>query len=440
MFTKKDLSRLIVPLIIEQLLAVTIGLADTLMVSSVGEAAVSGVSTVDTINILLINIFSALATGGSIVAAQHLGKDDTENAGMVAKQLIYAVAAISVVVMGICLLMGTPLLHGIFGNLEPSVMETCRVYFFWSALSYPFIAIYNAGAALFRSMGNSKVSMFTSLVMNIINVSGNAIFIFVFQWGVAGAAIASLISRCIGSIIVIVLLKNQENRIHIEDLLRFEWHPHTIKQILGLGIPNGLENGMFQIGKILVQGLVASFGTAAIAANAVANSVGTCSSIPGSAIGLALITVVGQCVGAGDYAAAKRYTFKLVGIAFALIMTINVCLYFSTPFLTGLYGLPPQTTQLAQQLLYSYFALCVFWPFAFPLPNGLRAAGDVKFTMAVSIFSMWVFRVGFSYLLGRYFGLGVLGVWIGMYIDWIFRGIAFVLRLAGSRWHNKAVV
>lgn len=441
MFTRKDLTRLIVPLIIEQLLAVTIGLADTLMVSSVGEAAVSGVSTVDTINILLINIFSALATGGAIVASQYLGREDNESASVVAKQLTYTVALISLAVMAVCLAAGGPLLHLIFGSVETAVMDNCKTYFFWSALSYPFIAVYNGGAALFRAMGNSKVSMFTSLLMNVINVSGNALLIYGFGMEVAGAAIASLVSRLVGAVLIIMLLKNPHCRIHIEELTQWEFHPQMVKNILGVGIPNGMENGMFQIGKILVQGLVASFGTMAIAANAVANSIATFTNIPGAAIGLAMITVVGQCVGAEDYAAARRYILRLLGVVYLSMGVINVLLFFLLPTLVGFFDLSAQTTVLAEELLRGFLLACiVFWPSSFTLPSGLRAAGDVKYTMLVSIFSMWIFRVGLSYILSRGMNMGVAGVWLAMYADWVFRCGAFILRFVSNRWQNKSVI
>ena len=441
MFTKKDLVRLIIPLIIEQLLAVTIGLADTLMVSSVGEAAVSGVSTVDTINILLINIFSALATGGAIVASQYLGREDDSSACIVAKQLVYTVFAIAVAVAAVCVLAGGPLLVLIFGAVEPAVMNNCKIYFFWSALSYPFIAVYNGGAALFRAMGNSKISMFTSLLMNIINVCGNALLIYGFALGVAGAAIASLVSRLIGAILIITLLRNPHCRIRIESLTSWEFHPGMVSRILRVGVPNGMENGMFQIGKILVQGLVASFGTTAIAANAVANSIATFTNIPGVAIGLALITVVGQCVGAEDYTAARKYILKLLGVVYLSMGATCAVIYLLLPTLVGFFDLSPQTTALAQELMRVFLLACIFfWPSSFTLPNGLRAAGDVRFTMLASVFSMWIFRVGLSYILGRGMGLGVSGVWLAMYADWVFRSAAFFFRFLQGGWKNRSLV
>ncbi|MEG1778419.1 MAG: MATE family efflux transporter, partial [Angelakisella sp.] len=286
MFSGRDLTKLIIPLIIEQTLAVTIGMADTVMVTTVGEAAVSGISIVDTINILLINIFSALATGGAIVVAQYLGREDRENAKLASAQLILSTTFISLVITALCLLGRNQLLDAIYGNVDAAVMVNARTYFFWSALSYPFLAIYNGGAALFRSMGNSRVSMFCSLLMNIINIGGNAYLIFVMGWGVAGAAIASLVSRAVAALLVMALLRGKSCPLRIDSLRELRPHLAMIKNIMKRGIPNSVENSMFQIGKILVQGVVVTFGTVSLAANAVANSIGAFPNIAGGAVGL----------------------------------------------------------------------------------------------------------------------------------------------------------
>lgn len=441
MFTRKDIVRLIIPLIIEQILAVTIGMADTIMVSSAGEAAVSGISLVDTLNILLINIFSALATGGAVVASQYLGKKDAQSACMAAKQLVLTIALLSSVIMVIVLIFNTPLIRLIFGSIEADVMRNAQIYFYLSAVSYPFLAVYNAGAALFRSMNNSKISMFTSLIMNIVNISGNAILIFGFHLDVMGAGIATLASRILGAVIMVRLLHHQDNPIHITSLFRWEYHPQMVKNILHIGVPNGLENGMFQIGKILVQSLVASFGTMAIAANAVANNFASIEVLPGSAIGLAMITIVGQCAGAGDYEQAKRYTIKLMAVTHIAMAALNGLVLLLVSPLIGFYSLTPDTAQLAQQLLIYHSICCIFiWPSSFTLPNALRAANDVKYTMTISIISMWVFRIAMSYVLALGFGLGVLGVWIAMTIDWLFRAILFIWRFFNGKWKNRQLV
>ncbi len=441
MFSRKDLYKLIFPLIIEQLLAVTIGMADTVMVANVGEAAVSGISLVDSINILLINIFSALATGGAIIASQYIGREEPHNACTAAKQLLYATTSLSLVIMLPCLIFQKPFLGAVFGNIDPLVMRNANTYFLLSALSYPFLAVYNSGAALFRAMGNSKVSMFTSLLMNLINIFGNALLIYGFNAGVAGAGIASLVSRAAGAVIMVILLQNQKNLIHIENILKFELKPQMIQNILRIGVPNGMENGMFQIGKILVQSLIASLGTTAIAANAVCNNIATIAQIPGSAIGLGMVTVVGQCVGARNYPDAKRYTLKLTGVAYLSMGILNILVLICVNPLVGVFNLSAEGLAMARNITILQCIACILlWPSSFTLPNGLRAANDVKFTMIVSMFSMWVFRVGFSYLLVQGLQMGLMGVWIAMYIDWMFRIACFVTRLLQGKWMNKQII
>lgn len=441
LFTKKDLMRLVVPLVIEQILAATIGIADTVMVAAVGEAAVSGVSLVDTMNLLLINIFAALATGGAIVVAQYLGQENDEKAKVAAKQLLLVTTILSVFLMTLCLVGQRAILNGLFRSAEAAVMQNALIYFAISALSYPFISIYNACAALFRAQGNAKVSMAASLVMNILNISGNMLFIFVFKMGVAGAGLASLIARALGALFLLVLLHHDNNRVGIDDLRHWHFEPKIIKSILRIGVPNGLENGIFQIGKIMMQGLTASFGTAAIAANAMGNSIMTVANIPGNAIGLALITVVGQCIGAGRHDEAKKYMIKLTGVAYLTIGALTACILIFLRPLVDAFGLSKLAADTACQLcIVAGIGNFIFWPASFTLPNGLRAANDVRYTMFVAVFSMWVFRVALSYVIAQGMGMGVVGIWVAMVIDWIFRSSMFVWRLFNGKWRNHRLI
>ena len=439
LFSSAALRKLIVPLVVEQFLAMTIGMADTIMVTSVGEHAVSGVSLVDNISTLLINVFSALATGGAVVAAQYLGSRDEENACSAAKQLFYAIGALSAATMAVCLLFREPILRLVFGQLEDNVMKAAMTYFLLTAISYPLLAIYNAGAALFRAMGNSKVSMLASLLMNIVNIGLNAILIYGADIGVAGAGFGTLFSRLAGAVLMTWLICQHGHRIHIDHLLHFEFRGQLVKKILRIGVPNGLENGMFQIGKLLVLGLVTPLGTSATAANAIANSVAGVVNVPGNAISLSLITVVGQCMGAGDSKQAVRYTRKLMTIVYLAMGSLSVLLFFFATPVVGLFGLTPGAAVMAIQVLRwcAVFDL-IFWPMSFSLPNALRASGDAKFTMIVSMFSMWIFRIGFSYLLVPQIGL--LGVWVAMFIDWIVRAVVFLNRFLSGRWKTKTVI
>ncbi len=435
LFTNKAIYQLIIPLIIEQILAVTVGMADVMMISVAGEAAVSGVSLVDMINVLIINIFAALATGGAVVSAQFIGKKDRKQACLSAYQLLIITIIISIIVMTIILLWKRPILKLLFGEIETEVMENAIIYLNITAISYPFLAIYNSCSALFRSMGNSKVSMMLSFLMNIINIGGNAFFIFLLHLGIAGVAIPSLIARLLASIIILYLICNPKNQIYIKPQLKVQLNREMIKKILHIGIPNGLENGLFQLGRVLVVGIIAGFGTVQIAANAVANNIDSMGCIPGQAISLAMITVVGQCVGAQDYTQAEYYTKKLMKISYAFTSSINAIILCILPLLLAIYHLSDDTLQLAKILIWIHCGCAIFlWPASFTLPNALRAANDVKFTMICSIASMWIFRIVNSYILGKIWGMGAIGVWIGMILDWIFRIICFIWRYCSGKW------
>lgn len=438
LFSNQDLKKLIIPLVIEQVLAITVGLADSLMVASAGEAAVSAVSLVDTVFVLLINLFAALATGGAVICGQYIGRHHPEASCRVANQLVLFTGGASVIIMGMTYAGRNFILHTVFGSITSEVMKNCEIYLLIVAGSIPFIALYNAGAAIFRSMGDSKTAMYMAIVMNGINIAGNAILIYGFRMGVAGAAIPTLISRAVGAVMILRMLTSQEKQVHLVIPFQFRFDRHLLKQILGIGIPNGLENSMFQLGKILVLSIASGFGTAAIAANAVSNSIAMFQVLPGSAIGLAVLTVAAQCVGAGDYGQVRYYTKKLIRIVYVAKVLINVLVLAVLPFLIELYHLSPEAAGYTRNIIW-YHAACVvtIWPLSFTLPNTLRAAGDVKFPMVLSILSMWIFRIGFSWLLGVKFGWGIFGIWVAMTIDWLFRAVCFSVRYAGGKWEKS---
>ena len=441
LFSKADLKRLIIPLLLEQLLAVTIGMMDTVMVSSCGEAAVSGVSLVDSINVLLINVFSALATGGAVVAAQYLGKQERHNAGVVAKQLFYVTLACALVIMAVCLAFHKGLLAALFGSIEADVMRNAEIYFLISALSYPFLAMYNASAALLRSMGNAKASLYASMITNVVNVAGNALLIYGFNMGVAGAAIATLISRAMGAIMTQLMLRKPDCIIPYPVLHRFEWRADMVKKILSIGVPNGLENGMFQLGKLLLVRMVSTFGTVSIAANAVGNTMASVQILPGMAIGLAMTTVVGQCVGAKAYDQARYYVRRMMILSYLCIGVLNVAILLLSELIVIPFNLSAETADLAKHIIILHGAGSIFfWPVAFVLPNALRAAGDARFTMIVSSVSMVVFRIALGYFMGMALHIGVLGVWYAMQIDWLCRIACFVLRYRSGKWESKRLV
>lgn len=441
LFDNKTIVTLIIPLIIEQLLAVLVGMADSIMIASVGEAAVSGVSLVDNIMVLLINLFGALATGGAVVAGQYLGQNREKEADRAANQLVWFVTICAVGITILVYLGKNLILHGVFGEIAPDVMEYANVYLMIVAASIPFIALYNGGAAIFRTMGNSKVTMQVSLIMNAINVIGNAILIYGFHCGAEGVAIPTLLSRIVAAVLIVVLLVNPKHTLHLEKTLRYRFDWGVIKKILGIGIPNGLESSMFQLGKILVLSLVSTFGTYAIAANAVSNAIALFQILPGMAISLAVTTVISRCVGAGDYEQVSYYTKKLNIITYVCMGITNAIIYFALPLIMTAYNLTPKTAMVTEQILiFHSFGCMIFWPIAFTLPATLRAAGDAKMSMIISIVSMWVFRIGFSYILGKYCEMGVFGVWVAMIIDWVFRSICFVVRYVRGKWKNIRAV
>lgn len=443
-FNRKYLIALVLPLIVEQILAVSVGMADMIMVSGAGETAVSGVSLVNTISNLLIYVFSALATGGAVVAAQALGGRKKETAKIVANQLVLVCLITSVVIAAVCVIFDRNILNLIYGKVESAVMKQAVTYFFITAFSFPFIALYYAATALFRSMGKTKISMYVSATMNLINIALNAVFVFGCGMGIAGVGMATLISRIFAGIIVIFVLRNEKYDIHIDRHLRLGYHPEMIGKILRIGIPSGIDNGMFQIGKLFTQSLITSYGTAAIAANATASTIELLATIPAAAMGLALTTIVGQCVGAGDYASVKSYSFRLMKWAYGMIVVLNIVIIFLTPTIAGWYNLSAEGDYLARLLIWYHSICCmILWPAAWTLPSILRAAGDVKFVMVSSIIIMWVFRIGLAYIIGGWMepmGLGVLGVWIAMTIDWLARAVVNLIRLKSGKWQKQAVV
>ncbi len=442
LFTRQALVALLLPLIAEQALSVTIGLADTLMVSSVGEAAVSGVSLVDSFNTLMIQVMSALATGGAVVTSQYIGHREPKNAKAAAAQILFVLASFSLVVAAVVVVGRHAILRGIFGSIDADVMRYAETYFLLSALSYPFIGLYNAGAALFRAQGNSKISMLSSLVMNVINIGGNAVLIYGFGMGVLGAALASLVSRAVSCLEVLWLLQRPGCALRVDGLRALAPDGGLIRRILRVGIPAGIENGMFQIGKLSVSSLTSTLGTAAIAANAVANTTTTFLNIPANAVGMAALTVVGQCLGAGEKEQAVYYSRRLLLTAYCGAWVMNLSAFlFANRFAISLFTLSPEAQTMALQVMVWFnFVSLFFWPSSFTLPNILRAAGDARFTMAVSILSMWVFRVGFCYVMVLGFHGRLLSIWMGMFLDWVFRSLCFFVRFARGRWMEQSVI
>lgn len=441
MFTNRALKNLIIPLVVEQILVMLVGMVDTMMVSHAGEAAISGVALVDMIDYLIITIFSAIAAGGAVIVAQYLGSHQKEQGNTSAGQLMTISFVLSTAVMAVCLVFHKEILRLLFGKIEADVMEACVTYFVITAFSFPFLGIYNASAALFRSMQKTNVTMYISALMNVINIAGNAIGIFVLEAGVAGVAVPTLISRAVAAVLMTALLFRKQYEVHLTFRGIFSLKKEVIKSILRIAIPNGLENGCFALGRVLVTGIVALFGTAQIAANGVANSIDQIAVIVVNAINLAMITVVGQCIGAGEIEQSKQYTKKLMKISYIATAILGIGICISLPLILQFYELSAEAYRYSCILIVVHNMLAILLhPTSFNLANSLRAAGDVRFTMVVGIGSMLLFRLGSGILFGVVLHLGVIGVWMAMGMDWLVRSIAFTLRYRSGKWETMNVI
>lgn len=438
-FSKQDLRRLIVPLVIEQLLAITVGLFDSVMVSQVGEAAISAVSLVDTVNVLLVNAFAALATGGAAIVGQYLGRREPEKAGHSGAQLLLFMGEVSLLITLLFYLGRSFVLGTVFGQVEPDVAAYANTYYLIVESSTPFLAIYSAGAALFRVMGNSRISMWVSLGMNAVNAAGNAILIFGFRMGVEGVAIPTVVSRLAAAAVMLFLLRRPGLPVQI-DRFTLRHDGYVVRNILRFGVPNGLESSMFQLGKILLLSTVSMLGTASVAANAIGNNLASFQCVAGNALGLAIVTVVSRCIGAGSYEKARLYTKKLMKTTYLYMAALIAVTLVSLPLLLQLYNVSDEAAGYARQIVWMHGIMgALIWPLAFTLPQALRAAGDTRFTMAVSTVSMWTMRVGFGILLGRHLGFGVIGIWMAMFIDWALRIAFFLPRFLGHKWETMGL-
>lgn len=440
-FSNQDLKAMIIPLFLEQLLVMLVGMADTLIVSYAGEDAVSGVSLVNQFNTIFIYLFTALASGGAIVISQYIGRKAKDDAGESASQLLLFSAIFSSIVMGIVLIGNEWILRLMFGKVEASVMRACITYLRISAYSYPALAVYNSGAAVYRSLGKTNMTMYLSVLSNIINVIGNMIGMFVLNAGVAGVAYPSLIARTFSAVAITALCFQKKNKVFYQKKWIFQWNGNSMKQILNIAVPNGLENGIFQFVKVALSSIAAFFGTYQIAANGVAQSIWSLAALVGAAMGPVFITVIGQCMGNRDIKAADDYFKKLARITLLLSLVWNLFVFLLTPFLLKFYALESETKRLViwLVLIHNVFNAVAF-PFSGAFSNGLRAAGDVKFTMYVSIGSTIAGRLLLSYLLGIVFQMGVIGIAVAMVCDWMVRAVIFLWRQKSGKWKNFYVI
>lgn len=440
-FTNNDLWLLFVPLVIEQGLEYIVGLADSIMVAKVGEAAVSGVSLVDSVMALFISIFSALATGGGVVIGQYLGSKNYDKAKSSVNQFAKFTLYFSIVIMLLIYLLKSFVLNSLFGKISLDVKEAANIYFMIVTLSIPFLAMYNCGAAVFRTMGNSKLPMKIMLYMNILNVIGNAILVFGFKMGVAGVAIPTLISRIGAAFIVLILARNKENQLYIIGFFKEKFNLNMVKRILSIGLPFGIENGLFYLGRLIVLSVVSLFGTSSIAANAVGGTIASFQSLPGMAINLGLAVIISRCVGAGDFAQAKYYKKKIEWIMRITFITSTAVVFALMPLLMKIYNLSHEATKFVWIIIASHGLLMIpLWSKSFMLPVVFRSAGDARFPMIIGSFSMIVFRIMSAYIFAVYIGMGMLGTWVAMYVDWIVRGAIYMIRYRKGTWMKYKIV
>ena len=434
---------LLIPVVLEQLLNSIMGTADTMMVSNVGSAAISAVSLVDSINVLVIQAFSALAAGGAIVCAQYIGQRNKEKANESARQVLFIITAISVAVSLFCLVFQKPLLRLIFGSVEEKVMRASEIYFFYTALSFPFIAAYDSAASIFRAQDNTRGPMTISMISNVMNIAGNAIMIWAFHMGVAGAALSTLISRIFCAVVVLIQLRKEREgqEIVVRDYFKIRPNWSMIKRILGIGIPSGVENSMFQLGKLAIQSTVSTLGTAAIAAQAMTNILENLNGIAAIGVGVGLMTIVGQCLGAGRKDEAVYYIKKLCVIAEIVVLTSCLIVFALTKPVTILGGMEKESAHMCfHMVMWKTNMKPLLWTMAFVPGYGLRAAGDVKFSMITSCCTMWACRFCLCVFLIRVMGFGPMGVWIGMFADWTVRSIIFTWRFHSRKWLQHKVI
>lgn len=441
MFTRRQIIALLIPLMLEQVLSGLMGIADTMMVTSVGDSAISAVSSVDSINTLVLNLLAALAAGGVIVCSQYLGRRDVKRANEAAQQVLLVSVGLAVVFMAVCLAFRGPLLSLIFGTVEDAVMEQALDYFLITAVSYPFLAAQQTAAAMFRAGGRSAPPMIVAAAANVVNVAGNAVTIYVFHMGVVGAALATTVSRVLGAVVLMALLRDSKLPIFIRDYHKLHLDRSLMAMVLKVGVPTGLENSMFQLGKLVVQSTVSTLGTAAMAAQAMTHMLDLVECMPSQAIGIGLLTVAGQCMGAGRIDEAKKYTKQFCAISEVTLLVMSAIVLPLTPAITRLSGMTAESAALTVELLTIITVVkCLIWVPAFTLPNGMRAAGDVRFSATVSALSMWIFRVGGSLALCRGFGVGLIGVWLAWFSDWGCRLVVYIIRYFRGTWTQKSVI
>ena len=470
LFTAKQLLWLVAPIVIEQIFSTSLGFFDSLMVSNMNATqavrsnASNAIGNVDYINNLIIQLFSAFATGGAIVTSQALGAGDRERANKVAKQLLMLVICVSLAVGGVCLALNKPILRLFYGNVDDSTFSYQRTYFYVTAASFPFIGLFNACAALLRAQRKSFSTMASAAISCVVNVGLNAVFLFALGMGVLGAGLATLFCRAIPAVFMLALLGGRDNAVRVRLLERFRFDKAMIRSILRLAVPSGVETALFQLGKLMtntfVNAGVYATGAKSITGvdeagelihiniqangNAIANQINNFASVVGSGVGTSSLTVIGQSVGAGDPDQVKYYMKRMFVISYIANGICVGTILALMPLLTQLYGYAEEAKAIGRQCLWFCLIFQFFlYPLSFTAPSILKATSDVKYVMVCAVVSMFTMRVSLAFLLttDRLPGmpeLGAMGYWIGMCSDWVLRSVLFSTRLLSGRWRKAS--
>ena len=440
MLIRKNVLKLAVPIIVEQTFVMMLGVCNTMMAGHIGEEAVSAIGMVDSINMLFISFFAALSVGATVVVAQQIGQEKPKKANETAKQAIVSGVIVAGVITLLLWIFRVPLINFLYGSAEELVKSNAKLYIEFTLLTYPFIAIEQIANGILRGAGDTKTPMYITMFMNIINIIlGYRLiygidFLHIPSFGIMGAALAIAIARMIGSVIIIIVLFRGSKIIKIKKLFPFKFDMKVQKSIFNIGIPAGMEQVIFQTGKLLVQVFIVTMGTASIASNAIGMSITQIINVPGNALCLAATTLVGQYIGRDDIKGAKSTLIYLVKIATICLVSIGIIFVPIAEWLASLYTNVPEVIRLTGILIKSNSVAMVVWAISFVLSSGLKGAGDTRYTMMTAFIGMWVFRIGLGYVLGIVFKMGILGIWIAMYIDWFVRGTMYSVRLKGTNW------
>lgn len=442
LFTNRSLFNMTLPVALDALLALVAGLLDSAMVSSSGEAAVSGISLVDSINVMFVVLFTGLGVGGAVVTTQYIGSRNYAQARASANHLVYLSAGVATAIMVVLLCFVPQMLELVYGSIATDVFGYAKTYFYITLLSYPFYAIGTTVAALLRCMAKNRQSTTLTTGVNLLNFLGNALFVYGLDMSVAGAALSTTLSRVFFAAVGLALLHRKKDPVYFEGLLRFRIDRKMMKRIFSVGMTASVQNGLFQFGKVLLSSLISTFGTVFIAVHSVAFSilnfgwtlVGTYSTVA--------LTVVGQCIGAGEPEQAKRNTNKLLAAGTVTLLISFGLLFLFRDYVVQLFDFNQETLELSAYYVGTgaLFTVASLYSYSFAPASAFRAAGDLYFPLIVTIGSMFVFRVGLSYLLATVFHMGLMSVWIGMFADWVFHSIINIIRMRSGKWLRKKLI